>query len=680
MYVRRLTQAYLRIRPEDERPETFSLDVVSDTEVVMTPPHEMSARTASRLRGQAVPAKYTFSKVFSRPETDAPTPAAMQSQFFQETTLPLVRDLLEGRNSLVFTYGVTNSGKTYTVQGSQAPGEAGILPRAIDVIFNSTKGLECTKAIRPMGLTGVQPGVSDPSKSLLSFARKPRDVPALEVDPTCVPVSDEFRYSVWVSYVEVYNEKLYDLLDTPSASLLQREPRDDTSAARRPLLLKSEVESGGKYVSGLKEIKVSSIAEAKELLYRGQENRTVFSTMANRTSSRSHSVFTIKILREQTSVALEDRDIAGLSRKYFISRMSIVDLAGSERVANTEVPSGPRLKEAGNINKSLMCLGQCLETMRKNQIRAGIFHGERTDASDSQSKPRRRQSIIPFRHSKLTELFQSFFTGDGRVVMIVNVNPYGTGFEESANVMRFSAMAKDVGIHVAPNERASPTKRSSSLPNTSGMTVLDAGESDDEDEDPFVTMLIEENERLRNKVRRPPNPVRARREPMHGHRKDGTRRDGAASRECAPQDAALLRRAAAHRGTSLSSPRWNRTMRLWARNSTSLRASPRRHRRRLPTSPKAHAATISQCLEAIARYSTRRCSRPSRPTRRGSRKRVRTTRCSSSRAHRVLRGPHASCAQNPCGTPRISTPTSPRMQSPTCAPRAAARVFPLDSL
>lgn len=505
----------------------------------MTPPHEMSARTASRLRGQAVPAKYTFSKVFSRPEADAPTPAAMQSQFFQETTLPLVRDLLEGRNSLVFTYGVTNSGKTYTVQGNQAPGEAGILPRAIDVIFNSTKGLACTKAIRPMGLTGVQPGVSDPSKSLLS-ARKPRDVPALEVDPTCVPVSDEFRYSVWVSYVEVYNEKLYDLLDTPSASLLQREPRDDTSAARRPLLLKSEVESGGKYVSGLKEIKVSSIAEAKELLYRGQENRTVFSTMANRTSSRSHSVFTIKILREQTSVALEDRDIAGLSRKYFISRMSIVDLAGSERVANTEVPSGPRLKEAGNINKSLMCLGQCLETMRKNQIRAGIFHGERADASDSQSKPRRRQSIIPFRHSKLTELFQSFFTGDGRVVMIVNVNPYGTGFEESANVMRFSAMAKDVGIHVAPNERASPSKRSSSLPNTSGMTVLDAGESDDEDEDPFVTMLIEENERLRNKVRLLPNPVRARRKPMHGHRKNGARRDGAAPREHAPQDAAVL--------------------------------------------------------------------------------------------------------------------------------------------
>lgn len=124
--------------------------------------------------------------------------------------------------------------------------------------------------------------------------------------------------------------------------------------------------------------------------------------------------------------------------------------------------------------------------------------------------------------------------------MIVNVNPYGTGFEESANVMRFSAMAKDVGIHVAPNERASPSKRSSSLPNTSGMTVLDAGESDDEDEDPFVTMLIEENERLRNKVRLLPNPVRARRKPMHGHRKDGARRDGAAPREHAPQDAAVL--------------------------------------------------------------------------------------------------------------------------------------------
>lgn len=362
--------------------------------------------------------------------------------------------------------------------------------------------MRCLTQIRPMGLTGVQPGVSDPIRSLLRDSRTRADLPHFDIDPTRVPVSDEFRYSVWVSYVEVYNEKLYDLLDTPPGASLLRDSRadTDTGAARRPLLLKSEVESGGKYVGGLKEVKVNSIAEAKELLHRGQENRSVFGTMANHASSRSHSVFTIKVLREHTHVDVDERDIAGLSRKYSVSRMSIVDLAGSERVANTEVPTGPRLKEAGNINKSLMCLGQCLEIMRKNQIRAGICApAERAEPQDGVGKPRRRQSIIPFRHSKLTELFQSFFTGDGAVVMIVNINPYSTGFEESANVMRFSAMAKDVGIHVAPS--ASPTKRASVRAKASIGSVVEAESSSDEEDDPFVTMLLEENERLRQRVR-----------------------------------------------------------------------------------------------------------------------------------------------------------------------------------
>lgn len=480
--------------------------MLSDTEVVMAP-HAMAGSTAraSRLRMQAsAPAKYTFSRVF---ESAEPAASDSQSAFFAETTLPLVADLLHGKNSLVFTYGVTNSGKTYTVQGDPYPGQAGILPRAIDVIFNSIAGLACTKPVRPMGLTGVQPGVSDPIKSLLHDSKARADLPQLDVDPTSVPISDAYRYSVWVSYVEVYNEKLYDLLETPCTSMLRDMRSEQDSLARRPLLLKSEVESGGKYVGGLKEVKVTSIAEAKELLYRGQENRSVYGTMANQASSRSHSVFTIKVLREHTQVDVDEKDVAGLSRKYFVSRMSIVDLAGSERVANTDVSTGPRLKEAGNINKSLMCLGQCLETMRKNQIRAGIcVPGGRAEAHDAPTKPSRRQSIIPFRHSKLTELFQSFFTGDGRVVMIVNINPYGTGFEESTNVMRFSAMARDVGIHVAPSTlpfKHTPSRASVSVSSANESNEKDASEEEEEEEDPFVTMLLEENERLKHRVGSP---------------------------------------------------------------------------------------------------------------------------------------------------------------------------------
>ncbi|WFD20111.1 succinate--hydroxymethylglutarate CoA-transferase [Malassezia caprae] len=523
-------QAFLRIRPDnhDSQMDPY-LKAVSETEAVLNPPSDASVRRYARLRHAAqAPTKYTFSRVFAPMPCESPKEA--QESFFQRTTLSPVKDLLEGKNSLVFTYGVTNSGKTYTVQGNDKPGEAGILPRTMDVIFNSIQGRECNKAVRPMGLTGVQPGVSDPSKSLL--ASRPRaklrpgmgraadmgsgqaGVPEpLTTDPTTLDVHPDYRYSVWVSYVEVYNEKLYDLLEAPMPSLLARSDaaRDEaeekpSGPARRPLLLKSEVESGGKYVGGLKEIKVNSIHEAREILRCGQENRTVFSTMANRSSSRSHSVFTIKILRELTSVQLGERDVSGLSRKYFVSRLSIVDLAGSERIANTDVSAGPRLKEAGSINKSLMCLGQCLETMRKNQLRAGIVSpcDARMALSSSRSDDtrKRRQSIVPFRHSKLTELFQSFFMGDGKVVMIVNVNPYGTGYEESANVMRFSAMAKEVGIQVSAAPGPAPGSADVSSLSLVSQAESDHDEEVDEDTDEFVNMLLEENERLRQRCER----------------------------------------------------------------------------------------------------------------------------------------------------------------------------------
>ncbi|WFD31757.1 succinate--hydroxymethylglutarate CoA-transferase [Malassezia sp. CBS 17886] len=563
-------QAFLRIRPPPASDGTATAPYVralSDTEVVMVPPPPqgggesdpgmLRGGTSARMRAANAPTKYVFSKVFSyeggacdssadtpahasahahvppgaypagarshAPQTGAPS----QTAFFTHTTLPLVQDVLDGRNALVFTYGVTNSGKTYTVQGGATSGEAGILPRALDVIFSSIAGQECTSAIRPVGLTGVQPGISEPCSSLLSGAQahtsRQRGAVLPLSDTRVLPVDRAFRYSVWVSYVEVYNEKLYDLLETATPSLLHRhgdgaaraaEPHDAhlKRAARRPLLLKSEAESGGKYVGGLREIRVASGREAKELLLRGQENRTVFGTMANRASSRSHSVFTVKILRERRDASMGDMR---LSHKYAVSRLSIVDLAGSERIANTDLSSGPRLKEAGSINKSLMCLGQCLDTMRRNQIRAGIAdaHGgaadERGTAATADAR-RRRQSIIPFRHSKLTELFQSFFTGDGKVVMIVNVNPFGTGYDENANVMRFSAMAKEVGINVnAAERRDAPLVDASPDASTASVhTALDAGVDDaysdasDDGGDRFVDMLVEENERLHARCER----------------------------------------------------------------------------------------------------------------------------------------------------------------------------------
>lgn len=567
-------KAYLRIRPpSNDAPKQSArpyIEVVSDTEVLMHPPSQPAYSSAipgirSRTTSIVPPTKYIFSKVFaSQPPTTSPSVAEQdmsQSAFFQHTSLPLVEALLQGESGLMFTYGVTNSGKSHTVMGNSEPGGAGILPRSLDVIFNSIKGLESTADIQPVGLSGVQrvdkhsaqadaasvPGVNPfmiPSVSRRLLAEAParaaKPAKLIEHDATKVAVDRNLRYSVFVSYVEIYNEKLFDLLDVSPGSTLGRSesvrgsnwslanmanaaPSSMPSSAsitlnRKPLSLKNDHENNGKYVAGLREVKVNSAQEARDLLHRGQENRAVFGTMANRASSRSHGIFTIKVIRHHGGLtSLSDADLDS----FTTARLSIVDLAGSERVSNTGLASGDRLKEAGNINKSLMCLGQCLETLRKNQVRLmGSTEGGQA------ATVKRRMSIVPFRHSKLTELFQSFFVGEGKAVMIVNANPYDTGFDENSHVMKFSAIAKEVSVPrpmgpitkmlpPLPPHKENRASGSRSLPKSKSSIDMTASDSEasadvtiveddeefeDENRDAFVDMLVEKHEELRQKL------------------------------------------------------------------------------------------------------------------------------------------------------------------------------------
>ncbi|RCH88446.1 hypothetical protein CU098_007075 [Rhizopus stolonifer] len=144
----------------------------------------------------------------------------------------------------------------------------------------------------------------------------------------------------------------------------------------------------------------------------------------NQSSSRSHSIFTVHLIKSNEEGAS-------------LSKFSLVDLAGSERYRNTN-STGQRLKEAGNINKSLMVLGQCMEVLRINQIKADMG---------------KNAALVPFRHSKLTELFKSTFEGDGKAVIVVNVNPFDTGYDENIHVMRFAAVAKDVMTSLQPSKK-----------------------------------------------------------------------------------------------------------------------------------------------------------------------------------------------------------------------------------
>ncbi|TFY67741.1 hypothetical protein EVJ58_g1421 [Rhodofomes roseus] len=520
-------KAYLRIRPHlgDAEPTSQPyLDPISDTAVQMTEPYASSA--PSRLSSAHASSIYTFSHIF-------PT-ETQQADFFNKTTLPLVRDLLEGRSGLLFTYGVTNSGKTYTVQGGSQPGSAGILPRTLDVVFNSIQGLHGDGRYRPVRLNGVEPA-EGPSNSFASQLPTTSGAPALadilddlpsgdgDIDPTVLTVDRNHEYTVWLSYSEVYNEKVYDLfaaIDAPDAPSSQ--PTHSQSAIPRPMssflnlplpssqsnpllltrkalavkpcppsdtgLTSSEAANGsaGKYVAGIRQIRVESAAQAKALLRLGQLHRRVFGTLANTQSSRSHALVTIKILRVHRG---EKNDMSSIQT----SRLTLVDLAGSERTKHTHT-SGDRLREAGNINKSLMVLGQCMETLRTNQRTLArslaASNGTRVDTRDV----KRGLAIVPFRHSKLTEILMDYFVGEGSAVMIVNVNPYDTGFDENSHVMRFSALAREVStVPGTAVTRTLPAGKTRAKDEESG----DGEDGEDEPINPLIDALFDEMERLR---------------------------------------------------------------------------------------------------------------------------------------------------------------------------------------
>ncbi|KAJ6574651.1 P-loop containing nucleoside triphosphate hydrolase protein [Mycena capillaripes] len=452
--------AYLRIRPhlgDDEPSSAPYLEPLSDTSVRMTDPNDPQGNP-SRFRVSTISPSsvYTFSHIF--PDQTS------QSDFFTKTTLPLVRDVLQGQNGLLFAYGVTNSGKTYTVQGGANAGSAGILPRTLDVLFNSIEGLHGTGKYRPVRLQGVEladksdsaPPPVAPEPGLVEVLGQHMDSSAADtdIDPTVLKVDRNYEYTIWLSYAEVYNEKVYDLLDDVQDNSTGGIPRSNSGKSllltRKALSLKPSPPSdspdsgiNGKYISGLRQFRVHSASQAKALVKLGQLHRRVFGTLANRESSRSHGMVILKVVRGHRG---ERDDPTALQ----IARMTLVDLAGSERTKHTQT-TGDRLKEAGNINKSLMVLGQCMEVLRNNQRKVAMsLSQEGLDGRMDTRDVKRGLAVVPFRHSKLTEALMDYFVGDARAVMIVNVNPYDTGYDENSHVMKFAALAREVYVTPAP--------------------------------------------------------------------------------------------------------------------------------------------------------------------------------------------------------------------------------------
>eukprot|EP00656_Telonema_subtile_P022218 TRINITY_DN2330_c0_g1_i3.p1 TRINITY_DN2330_c0_g1~~TRINITY_DN2330_c0_g1_i3.p1 ORF type:complete len:570 (-),score=164.75 TRINITY_DN2330_c0_g1_i3:166-1875(-) len=267
---------------------------------------------------------------------------------FEQTAVPLLETALEKHEDvLLMAYGITNAGKSHTMQGT--PDDPGLTSRTLDYVFEK---------VQQAGAGG----------------------------------------SVLISYLEIYNEKVHDLLNETAAT------------AKRPdLKLMTDV-SGRMSVQGLREVQVSSADEGRAVLAMGQSKRNTNDTLLNQTSSRSHAVFAIKVV-------MHDRCV----------KMSLVDLAGSERAGRTQ-NQGAKLKEAAKINNSLMALGQCFEALRWNQSHP--------------SNPK----MVPFRNCKITRLFQELLSGNGCVAMVVNVNPRREDSDETCHALRYASIASQIRL------------------------------------------------------------------------------------------------------------------------------------------------------------------------------------------------------------------------------------------
>jgi kinesin family protein 5 len=304
--------------------------------------------------------------------------ASRQVDVFDFSIRNTVDDILNGYNGTVFAYGQTGAGKSYTMMGSNIDDEEGkgIIPRIVEQIFASM--------------------LASPSS---------------------------IEYTVRVSYMEIYMERIRDLLM----------PNNDNLPVH-------EEKSRGVYVKGLLEVYVSSVAEVYEVMRRGDAARKVASTNMNQESSRSHSIFVVTITQKNIETG---------SMKS--GQLFLVDLAGSEKVGKTGA-SGQTLEEAKKINKSLSALGMVINSL--------------TDG---------KSTHVPYRDSKLTRILQESLGGNSRTTLIINCSPSSYNDIETLGTLRFGMRAKTIKNKAKVNAELSPTELKALLKKAQGQVTTFGG-------------------------------------------------------------------------------------------------------------------------------------------------------------------------------------------------------------
>ncbi|KAA8518861.1 hypothetical protein F0562_016365 [Nyssa sinensis] len=352
-------QVLLRCRPLSDDEQRSNVP-----KVITCNEHKREVTVMQNLANKQVDRVFTFDKVFG--------PKAQQRSIYDQAITPIVNEVLEGFNCTVFAYGQTGTGKTYTMEGGMRnkggdlPAEAGVIPRAVRQIFDT---LEAQNA----------------------------------------------DYSMKVTFLELYNEEITDLLAPEDYSRTLEEKQ------KKPISL-MEDGKGCVVVRGLEEEAVYSANEIYNLLERGAAKRRTADTLLNKRSSRSHSVFTITVHIKEATVGEEEVIKCG--------KLNLVDLAGSENISRSGAREG-RAREAGEINKSLLTLGRVINALVEHSAH------------------------IPYRDSKLTRLLRDSLGGKTKTCIIATVSPSAHCLEETLSTLDYAYRAKNIKNKPEANQKMS---------------------------------------------------------------------------------------------------------------------------------------------------------------------------------------------------------------------------------
>ncbi|KAK1823038.1 hypothetical protein LTR12_002564 [Friedmanniomyces endolithicus] len=367
------------VKRETDKQSPCLVEMNPQTNETILHPPELTPGEEKSQKKQYEEKRFTFDKSFwSHNEQDAHY--AQQHDIYASFGEEFLDHNFDGYHTCIFAYGQTGSGKSYTMMGT--PDQPGLIPRTCRGLFERIEAEQ----------------------------------------------NSSITYNVHVSYFEIYNEHVKDLL---------------TKGTNPPTYLKiRESPSDGVYVQTLTDESVKCYEDIERLMKTGDMNRTTASTKMNDTSSRSHAVFTLTLKQIQ-------HDIATDSTIERLARMRLVDLAGSERANRTEA-TGQRLREGGNINQSLTTLGRVIAALAdpKRQRASRL-----TGTQNNQTK--RRAEVVPYRDSVLTWLLKDSLGGNSKTAMVACISP--TDYDETLGTLRYADQAKRIRTRAHVNQDAVTT-------------------------------------------------------------------------------------------------------------------------------------------------------------------------------------------------------------------------------